>query len=477
MSGSQSGNGLIGQLTRTTRSFSRDKSGAVAIIFGLVAITVVVLIGGAVDYGRWLNAKTQAVSALDSAVLAAGRVIQTNGNLSEARDAADKYYNKMKSHLTQSDSTSFNIIENGTKIQGTVTAKVATPFMGIVGVSDLEINLAAEAVLSSGGNSHTNIEITMMLDVTGSMGTTKLNDMKLAAKDLINIVVWQDQSQYTSKIALVPFSPAVNVGPFFEAVTGKNPAGSPGTPPSYNYPSNCYNKKGNVKKSCKNKPEYQTDPGTPATPAMATCVVDRTDSHKYTDKAPGPGAWIPTWNESNSSYAGQTSCTPSVTIMPLTNDKDALKSHIDSFWSSGMTAGALGTAWAWHMISPDWASIWPLASQPAPYSDLTRLNSRGEPVLRKIAILLTDGVYNQYAGSYSSGAVSTHAKQICTAMKAKGITVYTIGFAIGSSGTAYDTMRDCATTPSHFFNSSSGEELRQAFREIALQISTLRISK
>ena len=35
---------------------------------------------------------------------------------------------------------------------------------------------------------------------------------KPAAKDLIDIVVWDDQSQYTSRIALAPFAEAVNVG-------------------------------------------------------------------------------------------------------------------------------------------------------------------------------------------------------------------------------------------------------------------------
>ncbi len=46
----------------------------------------------------------------------------------------------------------------------------------------------------------------MMLDITGSMSGQKLTDMKSAASDLVNIVVWADQSEYTSKIAIVPFA-------------------------------------------------------------------------------------------------------------------------------------------------------------------------------------------------------------------------------------------------------------------------------
>ena len=38
------------------------------------------------------------------------------------------------------------------------------------------------------------------------MAGQKLTDMKSAASDLVNIVVWADQSKYTSRIAIVPFA-------------------------------------------------------------------------------------------------------------------------------------------------------------------------------------------------------------------------------------------------------------------------------
>ena len=62
----------------------------------------------------------------------------------------------------------------------------------------------------------------MMLDVTGSMAGDKIVDLQVAAKDLIDIVVWGDQSKYTSKVALAPFAPAVNVGDYFTKITGKS---------------------------------------------------------------------------------------------------------------------------------------------------------------------------------------------------------------------------------------------------------------
>ena len=58
-----------------------------------------------------------------------------------------------------------------------------------------------------------------MLDTTGSMSGQKILDLKAAAKDLVDIVVWDDQSQYTSKIAIAPFSAHVNVGGYLDRVT------------------------------------------------------------------------------------------------------------------------------------------------------------------------------------------------------------------------------------------------------------------
>ncbi len=66
--------------------------------------------------------------------------------------------------------------------------------------------------------------------------------MIAAAKDLIDIVVWDDQSKYTSRVALAPFSAAVNVGDYFTAITGKSDDPDPDGD-GYNYPSSCYSKK------------------------------------------------------------------------------------------------------------------------------------------------------------------------------------------------------------------------------------------
>ncbi len=103
----------------------------------------------------------------------------------------------------------------------------------------------------------------------------------------------------------------------------------------------------------------------------------------------------------------------------MTNDKADLNSKIDSFVADGWTAGAVGTAFAWYMLSPDWAEIWPDDSTPASYSD---------PKTKKYAILMTDGEYNTWYNGNSNGDASQQAVTLCANMKAKGIKVYTVGF-------------------------------------------------
>ena len=60
-----------------------------------MTIAIVTLVGGAVDYGRWLNARNQTQTAIDSALLAAGRTAQTsNGNETASLAAANTYYSQ-----------------------------------------------------------------------------------------------------------------------------------------------------------------------------------------------------------------------------------------------------------------------------------------------------------------------------------------------------------------------------------------------
>jgi hypothetical protein len=141
------------------------------------------------------------------------------------------------------------------------------------------------------------------------------------------------------------------------------------------------------------------------------------------------------------------------------------------------------------MLSPSWSYLWPSANQPVAY---------GTANTQKIAILMTDGEYNtafcngvvsrdstassgdrKINCNATNGSSTTQARSLCAAMKAPGtgITIYTIGFQLGGNATAIETLRQCASDDSKFYNADDGVELRAAFRDIALRLATLRLSQ
>jgi hypothetical protein len=141
------------------------------------------------------------------------------------------------------------------------------------------------------------------------------------------------------------------------------------------------------------------------------------------------------------------------------------------------------------MLSPNWASLFPGGSGGASYS---------APETIKIAVLMTDGAFNtgycngvisadsnSGAGSASerincdatNGQPFAQARSICTAMKNRGVIIYTVGFGLSGDATAEDFLRDCATDSEHAYLTGSGNELIAAFNAIAASITQLRITR
>jgi len=435
-------------------AFAACDSGNIAMMFAVLSVPLISAVGIAVDLSRAYRVSSLTQNALDSAVLAAGRAGQTNSTntFSAAQTAATNFYNASKPADVLSSSIALASDSTNTNFTLTATSWVSTPFLGILSrmftssapagapsscssaYSCLKISRSATASIGAGGNGGSNVEVSLMLDVTGSMAGSRLTTLKSAAADLVDTIIWTDQSKYTSRMAIVPFAEHVNVGSYFTAVTNQSL-----TPYWWN-------------------PWY----------TVAPCVKDRKGSNAYTDTAPGSGSWIPDYET--------TDCRPAASIVPLTSNKTTLKSTITSLVANGGTAGALGTQWAWYMISPKWATIWGTASAPSPYADLTTLNSNGAPKLKKFAVLMTDGDYNfMSAEPTSTSTVNSAAVSICSGMKTAGITVYTVGFEL-TNNTAKTMLTSCASSSDKFYDASSEAALIAAFRDIALKISSLRLT-
>jgi Flp pilus assembly protein TadG len=458
---------MLRGLARVLRCLKNDERGAILIYFTLALFPLLIVGGAAMDLGHIFLVKQKLTSAADSAALAIGR--RTNLTSDQATGLLESFIRAQYTGNLKSVAVS----DTGTQVNVTITVTVPMTFMQVLNTQSVDVTVGAAAVRPQG-----KLEIALVLDQTGSMAGAKINSLKLAAKDLIDAVVWDNQTaDYYSKVAIVPYAAGVNVGTYAPSVRGSILSGTCLVPGCvvFQFP---YVGGGGVLLN---------------THTISTCVSERT-VEAFTDAPPTTALVGPNYPPP---LASNNPC-PSNTIVPLTNDKTLLKGQIDLLQAAGSTAGHIGVAWGWYLLSPRWGYLWPSASQPAPYSDLDVLDAMGRPLLRKIIILMTDGDFNT---AYFNGVISAdstsgsganidhinfnavnrdssyQAQTLCTNAKVAGAIVYTIGFGLPTgSSSARTLLTNCATDDSHAFLAATGDELRQAFREIATRIANLRLT-
>ncbi|MGI9382481.1 MAG: hypothetical protein ACR2PO_04955, partial [Methyloligellaceae bacterium] len=310
-----------------------------------------------------------------------------------------------------------DVVANDATVTIAASGEVDTAVMRIVGIDKMDVSVVAEV-----SKERSKIELGMMLDVTGSMSGRRISDLKIAAKDLVDILLADDSGVKKTRIGLAPYSAAVNAGVYSDRVSDSE--------------------------------------------SVDGCVFERPGSHAYDDFAPVAGHFLGAEPDPGDPDNSKYGC-PRSEVLPITDDKAVLKSTIDGYRTGGWTAGHLGVAWAWYLISPSWSSIWPAASTPDPYSEKKTL---------KAVILMTDGDFNtSYTNGSQNRTSTTQAKALCDSMKREEILVYAVAFQAPSSAKA--ALQDCASTVSHYFDANDGAELRAAFQSIATNLLRLRITR
>jgi Flp pilus assembly protein TadG len=193
----------------------------------------------------------------------------------------------------------------------------------------------------------------------------------------------------------------------------------------------------------------------------------------------------------------------------LTNDQTQLDNAIAAMQPAGSTIIPLGLLWGWRMLSSSWAGTWKQRSGITTQLPMSE-NTVG---LQRVLIMMTDGendvssasvpgqevtYFNGLSGSgtnslhapsvassnYSSGTLATGTINIndinsfqaaaCSAIKASGITIYTIAF--GTEAAANTTLQACAS-PGDYYSASSNTALNSIFQQIASNIGMLQLVK
>jgi Flp pilus assembly protein TadG len=207
-------------MTRRARAFAGrflgSTSGNTAMIFGLLSVTVIMAGGAAIDMARAVSMKTRLSSALDAAALAVGT--QLNTSEAELEEMAQKYFDANYPESALGTTEAVDVHKNGDKIELSVTGHVETTLLKIMNINGFDLTVDNEVTRSAN-----NIEVALVLDITGSMcipDCTKLNNLKVAAKDMVDMIVQDVQTPYYTKMAVVPYSSMVNVGSYATSVRG-----------------------------------------------------------------------------------------------------------------------------------------------------------------------------------------------------------------------------------------------------------------
>ncbi|MEB3701989.1 Pilus assembly protein [Candidatus Bealeia paramacronuclearis] len=507
------------------KKFTHNDSGVVMVFIALAAVPMLAFAGLAIDASRVYYAQTVLTGAVDAAAIAAGRQSNATTATSEAKMAFNA--NLPPNFLATLPSNPLTVTTTGTQVTVASSGIVSTTLLQLVGENNVTVTASSLVDRSLSG-----LEVALVIDNTGSMtqgagsgGLSKLAAVKSAANTLLNILycggtgTCSTTTQSGIYVALVPYTSMINIGTYDQEPTRwKNWLTSGGTP------TTCLNSLGQPSAQCLTTipsgvttspvisplPQYgdfwststrnvrgvrkttYTDTG-----PWTGCTEARLDNALFSgvgndgegdDTPPDPanqatlwGAWDNIVGDSGTNIGG---C-PQRTV-PLQNDITSIRNAITGLTAQGYTAINVGLAWGWRSLSPKWQNVWN-----GIYSSGSVTLPQAYNKTQKAIVLLTDGMndlsgYSGYGsttqaqaelGSVPLDTLNTRLANLCTRVKAQGITIFTVTVGSGSGApdaTVKAIMQNCATQASYYFDSPTTADLQGVFQNIGNTLQQLR---
>ena len=414
------------RFSSTLSAFRKGDSGTVALIFGLAAIPLVLAVGSAIDYSRSSTVENMLQVALDGAVLAVAR---SEGKPEQQRIAlGTQHFAQNFTAPEGMDAIRPRFVFTADRIEGSVEGSVPTTFMRVAAITGVPIGATSDAMRPVAGNA----EIVMVLDYSGSMNDdSKYTRMATVAQDFITTMASDLSALSSLKFGVVPFSDVVSVD---------MPASEWSVPV-----------------------------------AGMECTQDRVRPYTIQD-AGWDGSLASKWalpHTINGAPFDPADCvdfrSKGLDTIPLGTNYAAIKTSIAAMQPFRDTHISLGAEMGWHLLSPA-----------IPY---TEAGSYAASNVHKFIVILTDGM--QTSPGYGPGGTlddpagddMVFAEQnlldTCTAMKDKGVTVFTIGYDLDPADPDPDIARSLANltacaTPGKYYNADvAGADLENTFADIA----------
>lgn len=361
--------GRRGLGTGAVQRFVADTAGNLT-VFAFSLFLMMVMIGGvAVDLMRYESTRTSLQNTLDRATLAAAALSQQL----EAEDVVIDYFGKagLAEYLRSVS------VEEGLNYREVVAdARAATDpfFLHMIGIDEMDApghSMAEQRM--------TNVEIVLVLDVSGSMSTvssnglTRLANLKNAAKEFVDTVLSSDDEDRIS-IAIVPFNGQVNLGQTLRTRYNETAVHGVADVNCVDLPASVYSQTG-ISQTV-NLPMTAHADSYSSTNRVSS-YVDR-QSSDYAVPAPG-NRW----------------CPPSTrnTVMMPSQSISALQTKINNLEAIGATSINAGMKWGMTLIDP---GTQPVVSH---FVDIGQVpgvfDGRPfefvDPEAMKIIVLMTDG--------------------------------------------------------------------------------------
>ncbi|MHB2166091.1 vWA domain-containing protein [Alsobacter sp. R-9] len=472
--------------------FRDDVSGALAIIFALLLVPVLMVVGLAVDYGRVVYARTALQAVVDSTTLAVTTPKYTTS--AEVQAAAERIFEAQlrdKYGLTLPTKLQVALQPDGKTVNVEAVSSVKNTVLAAVGMPAMEIAAKARGIRGLDNS----VEVALVLDTTYSMSANnKMPTLKSAANLMVDTLT-ADSAQKV-KFAIVPFANYVNVGltnrnqPWMSGANDYTTTTTTCTQPNTTCQTwttqpkqTCVNVNCVPKTTCTTTDGVQnctttqscqqqcTTTGTQQVcsvwnkgPQQCTtktntfkwsgCVLSRASPNTLTDANPA----VP--------YGALMNKTCTTPITPLTSDKTIVKAAINALTPANSTYVPAGLMWGWNVLSPL-----------APFAEGAAYDSNNRKP-RKTMVLMTDGentlsyrtTQNDHEGTSRTAADAATAT-LCTNIKTAGIEVWTIAFQV-TDVNVQNMLRTCASSADNFFNASDNASLEAAFKKIAASLQT-----
>lgn len=515
---------LASPFVRKTGSFlgrlARDRAGNTLALVAAAILPLLAMVGGGVDLGRSYLSQSRLQQACDAGVLAArkrlGSQAVVTGDIPEdAASIGNRFFNVNFQDGTYGtyDRAFAMTLEEDYSISAVANVIVPTTIMQIFGYAEVPVEVECQAQISV-----VDTDVMMVLDVTGSMGTTNPGDEvpRIAA---LRETVRNFHAQLAAAAAagtrirygFVPYSTNVNVGGLLEdewvtpewtyqsRVIQKD---DPETP-KWKYQSltldvsdwretsnGCIEERGtyeigdydnvDLDRALDLDIDRVPSPGDPDTqwrPQFPDIIFARNMTYDGKGSFKKNGVTVSAQDFVSPATLGTAACPPPARKLGEM-DTGEIETYLAGLQPGGHTYHDIGMIWGGRLLSPSGI----FASENAD-------RNSGIPTSRHL-IFLTDGETSTLDLSYSSYGLEpldsrrwksnsslslneTVEKRFafaCSEVRKKNITVWVIGFGTALS----DVMKECAGE-GHYFEAADAQELNVSFSAIAKKMSELRV--